>query len=238
MVKVTQSKIHKTHLTLPENRQGRDFVVADLHGHRALLDSILEEVKFNPHSDRVISVGDLADRGPDSLGCLELLEEPWFWAVRGNHEQMLIDAVTLQTEELWSRWLLNGGSWVFGYPETQLTEWAAVLKFLPYTITVPVNGHCIGICHAEYLLETWQERLEDDTDDSLLMSLLWGRSRLRRNDRRVVKGIDWVFCGHTIIGGTRVLGNSVFMDLGAYSGGPLNLIEIGRWLAGRNPSET
>jgi hypothetical protein len=73
------------------NTRGRDFVVGDLHGCRALLDRLLREVNFRPESDRLFSVGDLIDRGPESMSCLDLLDEPWCHGVLGNHEVMLID---------------------------------------------------------------------------------------------------------------------------------------------------
>lgn len=75
---------------LPANRRGRDFVVGDLHGHRLLLDDVLHAIGFDPLQDRLFSVGDLVDRGPDSLGTLALIEEPWFHAVAGNHELWLL----------------------------------------------------------------------------------------------------------------------------------------------------
>ncbi|NOT83789.1 MAG: hypothetical protein HOP02_03200 [Methylococcaceae bacterium] len=76
-------------VTLPINNQGTDYVVGDLHGCYQLLQDLLDKVNFDPACDRLISVGDLIDRGPDSLACLQLLAEPWFYAVRGNHEAML-----------------------------------------------------------------------------------------------------------------------------------------------------
>lgn len=75
---------------LPRNRLGRDFVVGDLHGRRGVLEARLGAVGFDPRIDRVFSVGDLIDRGPDSLETLALIEEPWFHAVLGNHELMLL----------------------------------------------------------------------------------------------------------------------------------------------------
>ena len=76
---------------LPRNTVGRDLVVGDLHGHRSLFESELDRVGFRPGRDRVFSVGDLIDRGPDSLATLALLEEPWFFAVLGNHELALLN---------------------------------------------------------------------------------------------------------------------------------------------------
>ena len=53
-------------------------MVGDLHGHRSLLEAQLERLNFGPAHDRVMSVGDLVNRGPESLATLSLIEEPWF----------------------------------------------------------------------------------------------------------------------------------------------------------------
>ena len=74
-----------------KNTRGRDLVVGDLHGHRAQFELELQRLSFNPLRDRVFSVGDLINRGPDSLGTIALLEQPWFHAVLGNHELMLLN---------------------------------------------------------------------------------------------------------------------------------------------------
>lgn len=78
-------------ITLPVNTQGTDYVMGDLHGCYSLLQAALDTVNFDPARDRLFSVGDLVDRGPDSLKCLQLLKQPWFYAVLGNHERMLMD---------------------------------------------------------------------------------------------------------------------------------------------------
>lgn len=78
---------------LPRNDTGRDFFVGDLHGERALLDIALMTVRFDPTVDRVISVGDLLDKGANSPGCLALLDEPWFHYVAGNHERAFVQSI-------------------------------------------------------------------------------------------------------------------------------------------------
>jgi len=75
---------------LPSNQRGRDFVVGDLHGCYDLLDRLLETVRFDPGCDRLFSVGGLMDYGPDSLRSLAFLEAPWFYAVQGSYESMLL----------------------------------------------------------------------------------------------------------------------------------------------------
>ncbi|GIK74438.1 MAG: serine/threonine protein phosphatase [Chloroflexota bacterium] len=78
---------------LAENRTGRDIVIGDLHGHADRLLRLMDRERFDPARDRIIACGDLADRGPASRRCLNLLSEPWFFSVRGNHDQHFIDQV-------------------------------------------------------------------------------------------------------------------------------------------------
>lgn len=101
-------------ICLPGNEAGRDFVVGDLHGHRALLEQQLEAFGFDPGRDRLFSVGDLIDRGPDSLGTLALIEQPWFHAVLGNHELMLLDHLGYFRSRLQSGrdFAEGGGGWI------------------------------------------------------------------------------------------------------------------------------
>lgn len=86
------TKLFKVHhcLRIAANACGRDLVVGDLHGHRGLFEQALEQLDFDPSRDRVLSVGDLINRGPQSLATLSLIEQPWFHAVLGNHELMLL----------------------------------------------------------------------------------------------------------------------------------------------------
>ncbi|WP_108127129.1 metallophosphoesterase [Saccharospirillum mangrovi] len=220
----------ESHQTLTANPHGRDFILADLHGHRARLDAALAEREFDPKRDRLFSVGDLIDRGPDSPACLELLDEPWFFAVRGNHEQMLIDALRSQQSMSWSRWLMNGGNWALHQPEQQLEVWAEQLDQLPHTLTIEFDQARIGLCHAQYRLPHWDDRL--DASDYDKSDWVWGRSRLAGRDDRSVAGVDWLFHGHTIVERVERLGNSVFIDRGAYNDGPLVLINVADWLTG------
>lgn len=99
---------------LESNRVGRDWIVADLHGHRGLLERELERLDFDPTRDRVLSVGDLTDRGPDSLHTLMLLEEPWFHAVLGNHELMLLNFLGYYRSRMYSRkaFVQGQGQWI------------------------------------------------------------------------------------------------------------------------------
>ncbi len=69
------------------------WVVGDLHGCYTNLMNRLDAVGFDPAQDLLVSVGDLIDRGTENVECLDLINQPWFRAVRGNHEQMMLDAI-------------------------------------------------------------------------------------------------------------------------------------------------
>ena len=86
------------------------WLMGDLHGCFALLMNRLRQLRFDPWADLLISVGDLIDRGPQSADCLGLLRCRWFRAVRGNHEQMALEALESGDMRLWQ---MNGGDWFF-----------------------------------------------------------------------------------------------------------------------------
>ena len=85
-------------------------MVGDLHGHRALLEAELDRLGFDPGCDRLFSVGDLIDRGPDSLATLSLIEQPWFHPVLGNHELAMLSFLGLCANKSPRKSYASGGS--------------------------------------------------------------------------------------------------------------------------------
>jgi hypothetical protein len=68
---------------------GRTIIVGDVHGCRRELEQLLDRVSFAA-GDRLVFVGDLVARGPDSLGVLDVARRTGAMVVRGNHEQKLV----------------------------------------------------------------------------------------------------------------------------------------------------
>ena len=88
--------MNKLELTIGDN--DRVFVVGDIHGEITMLNEKLAEIGFDKERDTLISVGDLIDRGEDSLACLALIQESWFKSVRGNHEDLMINSIINKDE--------------------------------------------------------------------------------------------------------------------------------------------
>lgn len=90
----------------------RTIVIGDLHGNDIAFRKALKTVSLKKE-DKLILLGDLIDRGRDSKGVLDtiiLLLESGFKNIiclRGNHEQMLLDAFYDASKE--AIWLKNGG---------------------------------------------------------------------------------------------------------------------------------
>ncbi len=228
--------IHVLHL--PENNSGRDFVIGDLHGFRSKLEELLVRVSFDESRDRLFSVGDLADRGPESMRSLSLLDEPWFYAVRGNHEEMLLDYCDtiagnglseLDKRLNASMFLQNGGTWaqkeiIDNVPTQELQQILNMLKALPYVLSVGDGDARFNVVHAEMYTS---QRIYTDEDidngfsgadiEDLLSHMTTGRhlfnNTLLYNGMR--EGLSITYCGHTILESPLLAASHYGIDTGA-----------------------
>jgi hypothetical protein len=72
---------------------GRLVIVGDVHGMRKSLEALLDKVGFDKSKgDHLILVGDLVNKGPDSPGVVDLAMSLGASAVRGNHENAVLNA--------------------------------------------------------------------------------------------------------------------------------------------------
>lgn len=68
----------------------RRILVGDLQGCREELETLLEALRYDPAADALHPVGDLVNRGPDSVGCLRLCRDLGAAPVLGNHDVHLL----------------------------------------------------------------------------------------------------------------------------------------------------
>lgn len=202
--------------TFGGNSAGRDFIVGDIHGCFSRLQAHLDHIGFDPARDRLFSVGDLVDRGPESDLALEWLARPWFHAVRGNHEQMAIDAAKGMYDP--RNYAANGGQWFMDMPWMRQKAFAEAFDNLPIAIELETADGLVGIVHAN-CPDDWTEFPEYLKDDVFGMLSMWSRERIT-NDRRVtVSGVRAVVVGHTPLQQPVTLGNVHHIDTGAVFAG-------------------
>lgn len=223
----------KAILRLEKNTLGRDFAVGDLHGCFFMLEEALKAASFNPETDRVICVGDLVDKGPESHRALEFLNKNWFYTVRGDHEDIIpqdIETMNREGKDVVSdEYKRNGMGWILELNEAEQKEFSRVFHDLPYAIEVPfLDDALAGFVHAEVTEDlTWQEftaKLENG-DQATIQIALKSRSRIKKahvggyKNVEGVKGIDRLFTGHSLAAsrGPRAMGNWYLIDTGAVS---------------------
>lgn len=200
------------------------YIVGDLHGCRSLLDEQLLAVAFDTRRDLLVSVGDLIDRGPDSLACLRLLDQPWFRCVRGNHEEMALAALTQGDELLWR---MNGGEWFWRLGEATRAAARAYLmrcQALPLIVHIALGERIVVVAHADYPAAryAWAQPID-------AWQTVWGRDRihqLQRGQGDVIAGADAFYFGHTPLDAPLSGWNQHYIDTGAVFGNRLTLVKV------------
>ncbi len=217
------------------NSRGRDFVVGDIHGMFPHLRVLLEDIKFDPATDRVFSVGDLVDRGACSREALDWLELPWFFSCRGNHEQLAVDSEDSEILEAWVQY--NGGGWWLELNSCNREQFRRYFGNLPLAMEVETASGVVGIVHADVPpLTSWDrflQLLELKTRDAALYAM-WSRNRIQGSvsNKPVTGAVDRIYCGHTPVREVVSLGNVHHIDTGApfsyegYDDARLTLVEI------------
>ncbi|MCU1758736.1 metallophosphoesterase [Pseudomonas sp. 14P_8.1_Bac3] len=215
------------------NTAGRDFAVGDIHGHFTRLQAALDAIGFDPAVDRLFSVGDLVDRGPESIDVDEwILRKPWFHAVRGNHEQMTIDSHTAgRASDQCGMHFINGGAWFYGLSSVEQDCYASILEDLPLVIEVETTQGLIGIVHADVPRGSWEEMLKAlggpvaEAEHTAAM-LQWSRKRITDENHGGVTGVRAVIVGHTPLRQPAVLGNVYHIDTAGWMDGHFTLVNL------------
>lgn len=210
-----------------KNTLGKDYVVGDIHGCFSLLQQKLSEICFDENVDRLFSVGDLVDRGPESEAALSWLEKPWFHAVRGNHEQMAIDFCSNKSDGL--MYAINGGQWFMKLTEKEHREFHYAFSGMPVAIEVETENGLVGIVHADCPTKSWQDlhtALTDHNSESYINMCIWSRDRIQGYTKGFVEGVYKVYVGHTPVDEVVTLENVVYIDTGAVFGKTLTVVRI------------
>lgn len=214
------------------NTKGRDLIVGDIHGTFTKLGGALRAVGFDPEAgDRLFSVGDLVDRGPESLEALNFLSMEGVFAVQGNHEDMAIRWPNGNMD--WGNYAANGGSWMIALDRETQREVAAELARLPIAIELETPSGLVGIVHAECPYASWHDftaaleapDMSNQKLDSIVSAAQWARTRIQMSDDSQVEGVRAVVVGHTPMQNMTSLGNTLFIDTMGWRGGQFTILD-------------
>ncbi|WP_103336407.1 metallophosphoesterase [Pseudotabrizicola formosa] len=221
-------------------------IIGDIHGRSDLLDTLVRQLCCAPHlgRTRVILVGDLIDRGPDSAGVLACVRD-WcdapapFAAVdclMGNHERMMLDFLDDPVTQ-GPHWLSHGGEATlesFGLsphrrPPDSTADSALValrddlLAALPEGLQDWIRARPLiwqdgplVITHAGADPDSPMEAQSDT-------SLLWGHRAFLTRPRR--DGL-WVAHGHVITRTPEARTGRIAVDTGAWQTGCLTAARL------------
>ena len=143
------------------------WVVGDIHGYFDSFVRLISKLNLNDR-DLLISIGDMIDGGPESVGVMELfIENDQFLAILGNHEQMLLDDWNKKSK--FNFGVLNSsGFWASKNPVDRNKKLTIVdyLSNLPTEIIL----ESFRLVHAGYRDFPYSSSLEDQSDEDRLWS--------------------------------------------------------------------
>ncbi len=170
----------------------RILVIGDIHGHYTKFKSLYSKLNVSD-DDLVIFLGDYIDRGSENLLMIRWImresRNDNIIALRGNHEQMMIDCV--RNGDI--NWIFNGGNETAKEIKSKLkdhpnlmTEVVEFAESLPLFYRRQINGQDYFFCHAGVDPKV---PLEKQT----AMSLLW----IREDFFNHYDGETVIVVGHT-----------------------------------------
>ncbi len=208
------------------NTDGRDFAVGDIHGHFGRLDAALATVKFTPEKDRLFSVGDLVDRGPQSPDVLKWVGRPWFHAICGNHDLMTLRRA-MGNPISGIDHCAHGGEWLDACVGDVRERIAACLSALPLAIEVETPHGLVGMVHADFPYDDWNAIHGAGFGQEDENACLWSIDRYRAKYAQPVRNVRAVIHGHMTLRKPMKLGNVYYIDTGGWqAAGRFTLLDL------------
>ena len=135
-----------------------EYVMSDLHGNEKLFDDMMQQIALQA-DDTLYVLGDVIDRYDGGIRLLRrLMAMPNALLLRGNHEQMMLDAIGTSGEcaavddQSMKRWSYNGGDVTLKrfkrLRKDTRREILSYLDLLPYAREITVGGRRFLLVHA------------------------------------------------------------------------------------------
>lgn len=217
----------------------RYYVLGDIHGRLDLYDSLIEGIEADISSApsavaRIVLLGDLIDRGPESMGVIERTRE---WRrkrevriLAGNHEEMFLES--FNDQEVLRHFLKHGGRETilsYGLPKKEYR--ALSLDELSERLVelVPQADRDFLASFEEMILAGDYVFVHAGIDPAVPLEeqrrsdLLWIRERFLRYKGPLPKV---VVHGHTIFDEVQAKRQRIGIDTGAFRSGVLTALVL------------
>nr|WP_298925808.1 metallophosphoesterase family protein [uncultured Erythrobacter sp.] len=217
----------------------RYYVIGDIHGrldlYEALIDAIEADDQNSGSADsRVILLGDLVDRGPDSAGVIKRTRK---WqknrdvrVLAGNHEEMFLQS--FEKPDILRHFLKHGGRETimsYGISKKQFNAMTLdeLHALLPQIISQKERDYVASfeemIIAGDYVFVHAGVDPSVPLDAQKRSDMLWIRDRFLNHEGALEKV---VVHGHTIFDTVMDCGNRIGIDTGAFRSGVLTALVL------------
>ena len=193
-------------------RQGGGYdVVGDVHGCAGELDELASQLGWRRDQEgaylhqsepqrQLVFLGDLTDRGPDSLGVLRRVAATWRAGrarlVRGNHDDKLLRHLRgnrVKVDGALSTTLKELEEQSSPLKSELIAEALQLLEAAPYWIALGLSAERFGGAHAEVILAhaAFKPELFSDDLDHVAWYCLYGPSTGQKDERGYPERLDW-----------------------------------------------
>jgi serine/threonine protein phosphatase 1 len=225
---------------LPAVPEGtRYYVIGDIHGRIDLYEAMIaaiedDDSRAGPADTRVVLLGDLVDRGPDSAGVIARTrtwqQSRTVHVLAGNHEEMFLAA--FEKPEALRHFLKHGGRETvisYGLSKKQIATLSLeeIFELLPSLVPTSEREYIAGfetmVRAGDYVfvhagIDPSRPLAEQKRSD-----LLWIRERFLNHEGPLEKV---VVHGHTIFERVMDCGNRIGIDTGAFRSGVLTALVL------------
>ena len=213
-------------------------IIGDVHGCldalRRLCDALGYDQAFrHPQDRRLVFLGDLADRGPDSPGVLRLVgrlvSRGRARLTLGNHDDALLRRLCGQPVDIGKGGLADTLAQIEARPDRKTFKKAVAALLESAPLYLVLDGGALIVVHAG-IEEEMIGKTDPETRRFVLNGDPIGKSAdgktLRRDWAADYHGAAFIVYGHTPQEQAEIRGNTVNIDTGAYRGG---LLTAFRW---------
>jgi serine/threonine protein phosphatase 1 len=217
----------------------RYYVIGDIHGRLDLYEALIAAIEDDdrqapPAETRIVLLGDLVDRGPDSAGVIARTRQ-WQQRARvrvlaGNHEEMFLAA--FEQPEVLRHFLKHGGRETllsYGLSKKQFARldidelFALLPSLVPAAEREYIASFETMIRAGDYVFVHAGIDPARPLDDQKRSDLLWIRERFLNHQGPLEKV---VVHGHTIFDRVMDCGNRIGIDTGAFRSGVLSALVL------------